>query len=209
MFANDHHARSLPLSRGPRRPPARKVACGAMRAVVQRVSRASVTVDGRVTGAIEEPGLLVRRKGCDATHGVAARPEGRAANDVSVVGSRRLSRRSWRANAANRASGQANPWSCGAQTSRRQRYLLALASMSILASSADGIPHRHEIGEFERLGFWTQRNRQAGRRRNELLRLGGDFSAAGSPPSMTGTICPATAAHCCLSASGVVFCCWA
>jgi D-tyrosyl-tRNA(Tyr) deacylase len=30
-----------------------------MRAVVQRVSRASVTVDGQVAGAIEEPGLLV------------------------------------------------------------------------------------------------------------------------------------------------------
>jgi D-aminoacyl-tRNA deacylase len=30
-----------------------------MRAVVQRVTQASVTVDGRVTGAIEEPGLLV------------------------------------------------------------------------------------------------------------------------------------------------------
>jgi D-tyrosyl-tRNA(Tyr) deacylase len=30
-----------------------------MRVVVQRVSRASVTVNGRVTGAIEEPGLLV------------------------------------------------------------------------------------------------------------------------------------------------------
>ena len=30
-----------------------------MRAVVQRVSQASVTVDGRVTGAIDEPGLMV------------------------------------------------------------------------------------------------------------------------------------------------------
>lgn len=30
-----------------------------MRAVVQRVSRASVTVDGAVVGAFEEPGLLV------------------------------------------------------------------------------------------------------------------------------------------------------
>jgi D-tyrosyl-tRNA(Tyr) deacylase len=30
-----------------------------MRAVAQRVSRASVAVDGRVAGAIEEPGLLV------------------------------------------------------------------------------------------------------------------------------------------------------
>jgi len=30
-----------------------------MRAVVQRVSRASVTVNGHVEGAIEEPGLLV------------------------------------------------------------------------------------------------------------------------------------------------------
>ena len=30
-----------------------------MRAVIQRVTRASVTVDGTVVGAIEEPGLLV------------------------------------------------------------------------------------------------------------------------------------------------------
>jgi D-tyrosyl-tRNA(Tyr) deacylase len=30
-----------------------------MRAVVQRVNQASVTVDGRVVGAIKEPGLLV------------------------------------------------------------------------------------------------------------------------------------------------------
>jgi D-aminoacyl-tRNA deacylase len=30
-----------------------------MRAVVQRVSRAGVSVDGRVAGAIDEPGLLV------------------------------------------------------------------------------------------------------------------------------------------------------
>ena len=32
---------------------------GLMRAVVQRVTQASVSVDGRVTGAIEEPGLMV------------------------------------------------------------------------------------------------------------------------------------------------------
>jgi D-aminoacyl-tRNA deacylase len=30
-----------------------------MRAVVQRVSQATVSVDGRVTGAIDEPGLMV------------------------------------------------------------------------------------------------------------------------------------------------------
>jgi D-tyrosyl-tRNA(Tyr) deacylase len=33
--------------------------CGLVRAVVQRVSQASVTVDGEVVGAIEGPGLLV------------------------------------------------------------------------------------------------------------------------------------------------------
>jgi D-tyrosyl-tRNA(Tyr) deacylase len=33
--------------------------CGAMRAVVQRVSSASVVVDGKTVGAIDEPGLLV------------------------------------------------------------------------------------------------------------------------------------------------------
>jgi D-aminoacyl-tRNA deacylase len=35
------------------------IACLAMRAVVQRVTQASVTVDGQVVGAITEPGLLV------------------------------------------------------------------------------------------------------------------------------------------------------
>jgi D-tyrosyl-tRNA(Tyr) deacylase len=35
------------------------IACLAMRAVVQRVTQASVTVDGQVVGAIAEPGLLV------------------------------------------------------------------------------------------------------------------------------------------------------
>ena len=33
--------------------------CGLVRAVVQRVSQASVSVDGRVVGAIDGPGLLV------------------------------------------------------------------------------------------------------------------------------------------------------
>ena len=36
-----------------------RIPCRAMRAVVQRVSRASVAVGGHVVGAIEEPGLLV------------------------------------------------------------------------------------------------------------------------------------------------------
>jgi D-tyrosyl-tRNA(Tyr) deacylase len=36
-----------------------RVACDSMRAVVQRVSQASVTSDGQVAGAIDEPGLLV------------------------------------------------------------------------------------------------------------------------------------------------------
>jgi D-tyrosyl-tRNA(Tyr) deacylase len=35
------------------------ITCLAMRAVVQRVTQASVTVDGQVVGAIAEPGLLV------------------------------------------------------------------------------------------------------------------------------------------------------
>lgn len=39
-----------------------------MRAVVQRVSQASVTVDGRIVGAIDEPGLLVL---VGVTHGDA------------------------------------------------------------------------------------------------------------------------------------------
>jgi D-aminoacyl-tRNA deacylase len=39
--------------------PAGRVACDSMRAVVQRVSQASVTVNGQVAGAIDEPGLLV------------------------------------------------------------------------------------------------------------------------------------------------------
>src|SRR5208282_4107751 len=55
VFGTDHHARSLPFPAGP----ALGVPCRAMRAVVQRVSRASVTVDGEGAGAIEEPGLLV------------------------------------------------------------------------------------------------------------------------------------------------------
>jgi D-aminoacyl-tRNA deacylase len=33
--------------------------CGVVRAVVQRVSRASVSVDGQVVGEIDEPGLMV------------------------------------------------------------------------------------------------------------------------------------------------------
>ena len=40
-----------------------------MRAVVQRVSRASVSVDGQVAGAIDEPGLLVL---VGVTHGDTA-----------------------------------------------------------------------------------------------------------------------------------------
>ena len=37
----------------------RAAECGGVRAVVQRVSQASVTVEGRVVGAIDGPGLLV------------------------------------------------------------------------------------------------------------------------------------------------------
>jgi D-aminoacyl-tRNA deacylase len=45
-----------------------------MRAVVQRVSQASVTVDGQVVGAIDEPGLLVLIGVThDDTQGLAAR----------------------------------------------------------------------------------------------------------------------------------------
>jgi D-tyrosyl-tRNA(Tyr) deacylase len=45
-----------------------------MRAVVQRVSQASVTVDGQVIGAIDEPGLLVLVGVThDDTEGLAAR----------------------------------------------------------------------------------------------------------------------------------------
>jgi D-aminoacyl-tRNA deacylase len=45
-----------------------------MRAVVQRVSQASVTVDGHVIGAIDEPGLLVLVGVThDDTQGVAAK----------------------------------------------------------------------------------------------------------------------------------------
>ena len=36
-----------------------RVPCRVMRAVVQRVAKASVTVGGQVAGAIDEPGLLV------------------------------------------------------------------------------------------------------------------------------------------------------
>ena len=59
VFRKDRHVRSLPLYRALARFPAWRVTCRAMRAVVQRVSRASVAVNGTVVGAIEEPGLLV------------------------------------------------------------------------------------------------------------------------------------------------------
>src|SRR3954453_11224615 len=39
--------------------PADAAECDLVRAVVQRVSQASVSVDGQVVGAIEEPGLMV------------------------------------------------------------------------------------------------------------------------------------------------------
>ena len=48
-----------PFSRGRAGPGKGRIPCRAMRAVVQRVSRASVAVGGHVVGAIEEPGLLV------------------------------------------------------------------------------------------------------------------------------------------------------
>ena len=56
--------------------PADPVPCRVMRVVVQRVSRASVTVDGRVVGAIEEPGLLVL---LGVTHGDTAEQAARLA----------------------------------------------------------------------------------------------------------------------------------
>ena len=56
--------------------PADPVPCRVMRVVVQRVSRASVAVNGRVTGAIEEPGLLVL---LGVTHGDTAEQAARLA----------------------------------------------------------------------------------------------------------------------------------
>lgn len=50
-----------------------------MRAVVQRVTQASVTVDGQVTGAIDEPGLVVL---VGVTHGDTPDKAGKLAGKI-------------------------------------------------------------------------------------------------------------------------------